>query len=163
MHVHDGFSIEDTSQVIRSHVLGMYVPSLVSGILIERIGVIRLMSIGAVGLIGACVIGLQGQTYMHYFFALVLLGIGWNFLYVGGTALLTRTYRTCERFRAQAVNEFCVFGTSALASLLAGTIIQVYGWFTLIVVPFPLLAIILLGLYYVRKEPLVGMLRPEAA
>ena len=163
MHVHDGFNIEDTSQVIRSHVLGMYVPSLVSGILIERIGVIRLMSIGAFGLIAACLIGLQGQSYMHYLYALVLLGIGWNFLYVGGTTLVTRTYRVSERFRAQAVNEFCVFGTSALASLLAGTIIHVYGWFTLIVVPFPLLALILIGLFYVRKDPMVAVLRPAAA
>lgn len=163
MHVHDGFDLDATARVIRSHVLGMYVPSLVSGILIERIGVIRLMSVGALGLIVACLIGLQGQTYIHYLFALILLGVGWNFLYVGGTTMLTRTYRMSERFRAQAVNEFCVFGTSALASLLAGTIIHVYGWFTLIVVPFPLLAIILFGLYYVRKEPLVGMPRPEAA
>jgi len=162
MHVHDGFDLDSTARVIRSHVLGMYVPSLVSGVLIERIGVIRLMSIGALGLIVACLIGLQGQTYMHYLFALVLLGVGWNFLYVGGTTMLTRTYRMSERFRAQAVNEFCVFGTSALASLLAGTIIHVYGWFTLIVVPFPLLAIILFGLFYVRKEPLVGMPRAEA-
>jgi MFS family permease len=163
MHVHDGFNIDDTAQVIRSHVLGMYVPSLVSGILIERIGVIRLMAIGAFGLIVACLIGLQGQSYMHYFFALVLLGVGWNFLYVGGTTMVTRAYRISERFRAQAVNEFCVFGVSALASLLAGTIIHVYGWLTLVVVPFPLLILILIGLYYVRRDPLVGVLRPAAA
>ena len=163
MHVHDGFALEDTAQVIRSHVLGMYVPSLFSGYLIERFGVIRLMSIGALGLVGACVIGLQGQSYMHYWYALVLLGVGWNFLYVGGTTMVTRTYAISERFRAQAVNEFCVFGTSATASLLAGTIIHLYGWYTLVVVPFPLLAIILVGLFYVRKDPLVGRLQPEAA
>lgn len=162
MHVHDGFSLEETSQVIRSHVLGMYVPSLFSGILIERIGVARLMSLGAFGLMGACIIGLQGQSYMHYLYALILLGIGWNFLYVGGTTLVTRTYELSERFRAQAVNEFCVFGTSALGSLLAGTIIHMYGWFTLIVVPFPLLAVILIGLFYVRRDPLLGTLRSEA-
>ncbi len=163
MHVHDGFNLEVTAQVIRSHVLGMYVPSLVSGILIERIGVTRLMAIGAFGLIAACAIGLQGQSYMHYLYALILLGVGWNFLYVGGTTLVTRTYRLSERFRAQAVNEFCVFGMSALASLLAGTIIYFYGWFTLIVVPFPLLVLILVGLYYIRKDPLVGVTRPVAA
>ena len=66
-------------------------------------------------------IGLQGHTYMHYWYALVLLGIGWNFLYVGSTTMVTLTYGIGERFRAQAVNEFCVFGTSAAASLLAGT------------------------------------------
>jgi MFS family permease len=160
MHVHNGYALDDTAQVIRSHVFAMYLPSLFSGILVERIGVVRLMSAGAVGLIGACIIGLQGQSYMHYLSALVLLGIGWNFLYVGGTTLVTRTYAISERFRAQAVNEFCVFGMSAMASLLAGVIIHVYGWFTLIVVPFPLLLLIVIGLFYVRKDPLVARLQP---
>jgi MFS family permease len=163
MHVHDGFSLEDTAQVIRGHVLAMYVPSLVSGILIEKIGVVRMMSIGAFGLVAACLIGLQGQEYMHYFGALVLLGVGWNFLYVGGTTMITRTYAISERFRAQGVNEFCVFGTSALASLLAGTIIHAYGWLTLILVPLPLLAVIIFGLFFVRKDPLVARLQPSAA
>jgi len=163
MHVHDGFAIEDTAKVIRSHVLGMYVPSLVSGLLIERLGVVRMMSIGVLGLLGACIIGLQGQSYMHYWYALILLGIGWNFLYVGGTTMVTRTYKLSERFRAQAVNEFCVFGTSALASLLAGTIIHMYGWFVLVVVPLPLLACTLLGLFLVRRDPLVAPLQPRIA
>jgi len=163
MHVHDGFPLEETAQVIRSHVLAMYVPSLISGILIERLGIVRLMSIGALCLVGACFIGLQGQSYMHYLYALVMLGIGWNFLYVGGTTMVTRTYAISERFRAQAINEFCIFGTSALASLLAGVIIHMYGWFTLIVIPLPLLLMILLGLFYVRRDPLVARLQPEAA
>ena len=119
----------------------------------------RLMFVGALGLVGACLVGLQGQSYMHYMYALMLLGVGWNFLYVGGTTMVTRTYKISERFRAQAVNEFCVFGTSALASLLAGVIIHVYGWFTLIVVPLPLLLLILGGLVYVRKDPLVARLQ----
>ncbi|MGI9204976.1 MAG: MFS transporter [Woeseiaceae bacterium] len=163
MHVHDGFSLEDTAQVIRGHVLAMYVPSLISGILIEKIGVVRMMSAGAFGLIAACLIGLQGQEYMHYFGALVLLGVGWNFLYVGGTTMITRTYSISERFRAQGINEFCVFGTSALASLLAGTIIHAYGWLTLILVPLPLLAVIIFGLFFVRKDPLVANLNPSTA
>lgn len=162
MHVHDGFPLAETSRVIRNHVLAMYGPSLFSGILVERIGVVRLMFIGALGLVGACLIGLQGQSFMHYTYALILLGIGWNFLYVGGTTMVTRTYEISERFRAQAVNEFCVFGTSAIGSLLAGVIIHVYGWFTLIVVPFPLLVLVLWGLIYVRKDPLVARLQPAA-
>jgi MFS family permease len=163
MHVHDGFRIEDTAQVIRSHVLGMYVPSLVGGHLIQRFGVVRMMSIGAFGLIGACMIGLQGQSYMHYWYALVLLGVGWNFLYVGSTTMITLTYDIAERFRAQAVNEFCVFGTSAAASLLAGTIIHLYGWLTLVVVPLPLLLITLIGLFAVRKDSLVVGAEPRTA
>jgi MFS family permease len=117
-----------------------------------------MMAYGAIGLVSACLIGLQGQEYMPYLGALVLLGIGWNFLYVGGTTLLTRTYSISERFRAQGLNEVCVFGMSALASLLAGTIIHAYGWLTLVLVPFPLLAIALLGLFYVRKDPLAACL-----
>ena len=163
MHVHDGFALEDTAQVIRSHVLGMYVPSLVAGNLIQRFGVVRIMSIGAAGLVGACLIGLQGQSYMHYWYALVLLGIGWNFLYVGATTMVTLTYSIGERFRAQAVNEFGVFGMSAAASLLAGTIIHLYGWFTLVVVPLPLLAFTLLGLFLVRRDPLMGRMRTQGA
>jgi predicted MFS family arabinose efflux permease len=163
MHINDGYSLEETAQIIRSHVIGMYAPSLVSGFLMERLGVTRMMAIGGVGLVAACLIGLQGQSMMHYWFALVLLGIGWNFLYVGGTTMLTLTYSMSERFKAQAVNEFCVFGTSATGSLLAGTIMYLYGWYTLVLVPLPLLAAILISLFYVRKDALLGRLRARAA
>ena len=155
MHVNDGFTLEQTATVIQAHVLGMYVPSLVAGFLIERIGVTRMMFIGALGLIAACIAGLQGQTVLHYWWALVLLGVGWNFLYVGGTTMLTYTYSMAERFRAQAVNEFLVFGTSATASLLAGTVMFFYGWGTLMLIPLPILIIICVALIAVRRNPLL--------
>jgi len=156
MHINDGYSIEQVSSVIQAHVLGMYVPSLAAGILIERVGVTRLMFVGAFGLLVASVIGLQGHTVLHYWWALVLLGIGWNFLYVGGTTLLTYTYSMAERFRAQAVNEFLVFGTSATASLLAGTVMHFFGWNTLMLVPIPILVAICVALVLVRKDPLLN-------
>jgi MFS family permease len=84
---------------------------------------------------------------MHYWWGLVLLGAGWNLLFVAGTALLTTTYRPAERYRAQAVNEFAVFGTQALASLLAGPAIAVLGWRSLSLfaaAPMALLALLLL-------------------
>ena len=155
MHIHDGYTLEATANVIRGHVLGMYVPSLVSGILIERLGTVKMMTLGAFALLASAVIGLQGQSIMHYWFALVLLGIGWNFLYVGATTMLTLTYSMAERFKAQAVNEFCVFGTSATASLLAGTVIYFYGWYTLVLIPFPLLILIVASLYLVRRDALL--------
>lgn len=158
MHVHDGFSLEQTAHVIRAHVLGMYVPSLVSGFLIERFGVARLMFVGALLLFVTTIIGLQGQSLLHYWWALVLLGVGWNFLYVGGTTMLTYTYSADERFRAQAVNEFMVFGMSATASLLAGTVIFYFGWFRLMLIPIPVLVIICLALLYVRRDPLLHRL-----
>jgi len=163
MHINNGYSIEQTAQIIRSHVLGMYVPSLVSGYLMDRIGTVRMMSVGAIALLSACVIALQGQSVMHFWYALVLLGVGWNFLYVGGTTMLTLTYSMAERFRAQAVNEFAVFGTSATASLLAGTVIYLYGWNTLVLLPLPLLALILAGLVVIRRDSLVKRLAPRAA
>lgn len=155
MHINDGYSLEETANVIRGHVLGMYVPSLVSGLLIERLGTVKMMTVGAIALLAAALLGLQGQSIMHYWFALVMLGVGWNFLYIGGTTMLTLTYSMAERFKAQAVNEFSVFGTSAVASLLAGTVMYYYGWYTLVLLPIPLLLVIVAGLFIVRRDPMV--------
>jgi hypothetical protein len=161
MHLHEGHTLEQTAAVIRAHVLGMYVPSLFSGFLIERLGVSRLMFAGAVILLGTSIVGLQGQQYMHYWWALVLLGVGWNFLYVGGTTMLTYTYSMAERFRAQAVNEFLVFGLSATASLLAGTVIHYFDWQTLMLIPIPVLIAICAALVLVRKDPILDRTATE--
>jgi len=101
-------------------------------------------------------VGLQGQTHLHYWWSLVLLGVGWNFLYVGGTTMLTYAYSIEERFRAQAVNEFLVFGVSATASLLAGTVMHYFGWFRLMLIPIPVLIIICVAILVVRRDPLLG-------
>ncbi len=156
MHINDGFSIEETARVIRGHVLAMYLPSLASGFLIERFGVARLMFTGALILLLTSIVGLQGQSIMHYTWALIMLGIGWNFLYVGGTTMLTYTYSIEERFRAQAVNEFMVFGMSATASLLAGTVMYYFGWFRLMLIPIPVLIIICVALLVIRRDPILG-------
>jgi MFS family permease len=163
MHINDGYSLQETAHVIRGHVLGMYLPSLVSGFLIERLGTVKMMAAGALALLGACVIGMQGHSITHYWGALTLLGVGWNFLYVGGTTMLTLTYSMAERFKAQAVNEFSVFGTSATASLLAGTVIHYFGWRPLVLVPLPLLILALASLFIVRHDPLVNRAVAQAA
>ena len=155
MHINDGYSIEQTASVIRAHVLAMYVPSLVSGFLIGRFGVMRLMLTGACLLLVTSIVGLNGHTYLHYWWALILLGVGWNFLYVGGTTMLTYTYSIQDRFRAQAVNEFLVFGTSATASLLAGTVMHYFGWFRLMLIPIPILVAIGIAILWVRRDPLL--------
>jgi MFS family permease len=148
MHVHDHHSDTDTAWVIQSHLLAMYGPSLFSGRLIGRIGVRAGMTAG-LALMFACVaIASAGHDLMHYWWGLVLLGVGWNLLFVAGTALLTTTYEPAERFRAQAVNEFSVFGTQALASLLAGPAIHLLGWQALnlaTLVPLALFAVALLA------------------
>jgi MFS family permease len=128
MHVHDHHSDGATAWVIQSHLLAMYVPALFSGRLIARIGVRTGMSIGLALMLACVAIDAAGHDLMHYWWGLVLLGVGWNLLFVAGTSLLTTTYRPAERYRAQAVNEFSVFGTQALASLLAGPAIHVLGW-----------------------------------
>jgi hypothetical protein len=156
MHINNGYSLEQTADVIQVHMLGMYVPSLFAGFLIEKFGVLRIMFIGALGLITTSFIGLQGHTVMHYWWALLLLGIGWNFLFVGGTTMLTYTYSMAERFRAQAVNEFLVFGASASASLLAGTVMYFFGWEKLMLIPIPLLMILCIVLIKVRSNPLLS-------
>jgi len=156
MHVNNGYSLEQTADVIQVHMLGMYVPSLFAGFLIEKFGVLRIMFIGALGLVATSIIGLQGHAVMHYWWALLLLGIGWNFLFVGGTTMLTYTYSMAERFRAQAVNEFLVFGASASASLLAGTVMYFFGWEKLMLIPIPLLMILCIVLIKVRSNPILS-------
>jgi MFS family permease len=128
MHVHDHHSDVDTAWVIQSHLLAMYGPSLFTGRLIGRIGVRAGMGIGLTLMLVCVVIDSAGRDLMHYWWGLVTLGVGWNLLFVAGTALLTTTYLPAERYRAQAVNEFAVFGTQALASLLAGPAIHLLGW-----------------------------------
>ena len=156
MHINNGYSLEQTADVIQVHMLGMYVPSLFAGFLIEKFGVLRIMFIGALGLVATSIIGLQGHAVMHYWWALLLLGIGWNFLFVGGTTMLTYTYSMAERFRAQAVNEFLVFGASASASLLAGTVMYFFGWEKLMLIPIPLLMILCIVLIKVRSNPILS-------
>ncbi len=151
MHIDNGHTLEQTAYVIQIHVLGMYVPSLFTGFLIERFGVIRIMLIGVLAFFATSIIGFQGHSLLHYWWALLLLGIGWNFLFVGGTTMLTYSYRSSEKFKAQAVNEFLVFGTSAIASLLAGTVMYVFGWIQLMLIPIPMLIIVCISLFSIKK------------
>jgi len=144
MHVHDRHSDAATAWVIQSHLLAMYMPSLFSGALISKIGVRAGMTAGLVLMIACVAVAGAGRDLMHYWWGLVLLGVGWNLLFVSGTALLTRTYQPAERFRAQAFNEFSVFGTQAAASLLAGPAIYLLGWRALNLAA--LLPMVLLGL-----------------
>ena len=128
MHVIDGFSLNDTAWVVQSHVIAMFTPSLFTGWFIDRFGIRRLMWAGIL-LMTMCVFAaLINRHLVHYWSGLVMLGIGWNFLFVSGTTLLTRTYQPAERFKAQAFNDFTVYGFQATASLSAGALIFMAGW-----------------------------------
>jgi len=155
MHVVDGHSMADTGSVIRAHVIAMYLPSLVTAPLIAMFGVRQLMFTGVLAMLITLVFGLSGQAVMHYWWALVLLGVGWNFLFIGGTTMLVQNYAPSERFKAQAFNDFSVFGASAVASLLAGTLMFQFGWQAVLysVLPFLLLMLGLL-LWSLRINPL---------
>ncbi len=153
MHVHDRLSLHDTAWVIQSHVLAMYAPSFFSGALIARLGVVRILAVGICALLATIVFGLQGHAVVHYWWALVLLGIGWNLLFVGGTTLLVGSYQPTERFKAQAVNDFGVFGVSAAASLLAGSLIYHWGWSTVLWATAPMLIGLLAVLLIYSRRP----------
>lgn len=128
MHLVDGHSVEETTLVLQSHSLAMYLPSLISGSLVAMLGISRMIVVGML-FEGACIIFASlGHDVMHYWAGLVALGVGWNLLFVAGTTLLTRTYRPSERYRVQAVNDFLMFGVMGGVSVLAGVLINTVGW-----------------------------------
>ena len=132
MHAVQGHSLSDTKWVIQSHIIAMFLPSLFSGRLMAVLGFRGLISLGVIAYTICLGIALSGQQLHHYWWALILLGIGWNFLFVGGTALLPQCYQPAERFRVQSVNEFAVFGCQAVAALSSGWVITQFGWDSLL-------------------------------
>jgi MFS family permease len=128
MRIIDGFSLDETAWVIQSHVMAMYIPSLFSGLLIDRFGLSPVMIAGIV-IMAACGLVAQIDHHLsHYWLGLVLLGVGWNFLFVSATALLSRGYRPEERFRAQGFNDLMVYSFQAASSFGAGVLIFSSGW-----------------------------------
>jgi len=154
MNVLDGFSLAETANVVRTHVLGMYVPALFTGWLVDRWGVHRVAYSGALTMAVCLAIAASGHHYIHYWWAMLLLGVGWNFLYIAGTTLLTRSYRETERHAAQGLNEFVVFTTSAIASLTAGWLVYRYGWTIMVMAAALPLIPLVLGLWTVRQHNL---------
>ena len=155
MHNMQGMSLIDTKWVIQSHIAAMYLPSLVSGLLVKRIGLKNVLLLGIILFVGVTIIALNGQHLMHYWWTLVLLGIGWNLLFLTGTVLLAECYHTVERHKVQAINDFIIFTVQALASLLAGWILFKGGWNTLVysTMPFILLIFIANIVFYRFKYP----------
>jgi len=125
-----GFSFADSAEVLRWHVLGMFVPSFFTGHLIRRFGVMRIISVGALLLIASMAINLAGIAYLNFMVALTCLGIGWNFTFIGGTTLLTETHRPEEGAKAQALNDLLVFTTTAITSFASGFVQLALGWQT---------------------------------
>lgn len=133
MHVLEHHSLQHTKWVIQSHIVAMFLPSFFSGWLITKLGVKNVIWLGLLAYIGSMTAGLSGNHLVNYWIALVLLGIGWNFLYLGGTALLPQCYSPEEKFKVQGINEFMVFGAQAITALSAGLVLSYIGWQGLLV------------------------------
>lgn len=123
-----GFDFNDSAFVIQWHALGMFLPSFFTGILIARFGALSVIKAGVLLNLGCVGFALSGVALAQFWAALVLLGVGWNFMFVGGTALLTETYRPEEKEKVQAMNDFCVFTLVAISSLSAGALHYLLGW-----------------------------------
>jgi MFS family permease len=145
MHMH-GHHLDASATVIQWHVLGMFVPSFFTGALIRRVGVLAVMAMGTLLLGGQVAMAFAGHAFLHYVSGLILLGVGWNFLFIGGTTLLTEAYRPAEKGRVQAAHDFLVFGLSALASFSAGKLLAAWGWQAVNLTALPLLALVLVAL-----------------
>ena len=136
-----GFPFDDVAFVLQWHVIGMFAPSFFTGSLIRRFGVLQVLLTGAALMLACIGLALSGVTLMHFWWALLLLGVGWNFLYIGGTTLLTEAYRPAERAKVQGSNDLMVFGVQAVTSISAGALVLGQGWGQLNLYALPAVAI----------------------
>jgi MFS family permease len=148
-----GLTVNDAAFALQWHVLAMYVPSFFTGGLITRFGAARITAAGLFLLGAAGVVALSGIAFHHFAIALILLGLGWNFGFIGATALLTRCYSPAERDRAQGINEFAISATVAFASLSSGKILAAAGWSAVNLTVFPAVAISLALLLWLQSRP----------
>jgi MFS family permease len=141
MHVMDGHSLSHTKWVIQSHIIAMFLPSIIAAWIVNKLGITRMMISGLVAYLICIAIAYSGHHLGNYWVSLILLGIGWNFLFIGGTTLLPQSYQPNERFKVQAFNEFIVFGTQAIAALSAGWIVYAVGWEMMLLFTLPIIFI----------------------
>ena len=152
MHAMHGFGLDVTAWAIEAHVVAMFLPSVITGTLIVRLGVHAVMTAGVATLAGAAAVAWIGHGTANFVGALILLGVGWNFLFTAGSTLITTTYRQCERFKAQGLNDFIVFGTMAVMTLAAGVLLELAGWRGVLLCTLPFLAVMLVLLAFMPRE-----------
>ena len=151
-----GHPYSSAANVIAAHVVAMFAPSFFTGSLIKRFGVLTVMGTGVAILFACIAIGLSGQLIPHFWWALVLLGLGWNFTYIGGTTLLTETYRPSEKAKAQGANEMAISTVQALSAFSSGVLVNAHGWNTLNYVALPMVGaagLALAWLAFSRRRP----------
>jgi len=152
MHHMQGHSLNDTKWVIQSHIAAMYIPSLIAPWLVKYIKLKGLLIIGTLIYTLVAFIALSGQEVMHYWWALLLLGVGWNFLFLTGTSLLPQSYHASERHKVQATNDFILFGFQAAASLLAGWVLFNAGWHWVVVTSLPFILILFAVIVFYHRQ-----------
>ena len=147
-------SITDATLGLQWHVLGMYAPSFITGSLISRFGLERIAGLGFALILVAAGIGIAGISLWHFWIGLALLGVGWNFAFIGATTMVTHCHRPNERNKVQAFNDFLVFGSMAIGSFSSGQLLASFGWATVNEVVFPVvLAAIALLLWGALRGP----------
>ena len=143
MHFMHNISVDKVGIVIQFHVLGMFLPSLITGNLINKYGPSKIMYAGTFFYLLTIIMSFFEPNFMNYLISLILLGIGWNFLYISGTSLLVTTYQEHEKFKAQGLNDLVVFSATAIGSLSAGILISITSWKVLNLMCIPFLVLIL--------------------
>ena len=150
MHHHSG---ADAAFVIEWHVVGMFAPSFFTGSLVQRFGAFNVMRCGACLMIAAVFVATAGMSVALFWTALFLLGVGWNFLYIGGTQLLSASHLPSERGKVQGFNEMLIFVGTGTSSLLSGALLHFAGWQAMVLVTLPLLLLTLAVLHWARRRP----------
>jgi MFS family permease len=149
-------SVTDATLGLQWHVLGMYAPSFITGTLITRFGIERIAGLGLAIIIVASIIGIAGISIWHFWIGLALLGVGWNFAFIGATTMVTQCHRPNERNKVQAFNDFLVFGSMAIGSFSSGQLLVNFGWSTVNEVVFPVVlaagALLLWGALHGRSR-----------
>jgi predicted MFS family arabinose efflux permease len=141
MTAHHGHGLRDAAFVIQWHLVGMFLPGFFTGTLIQRIGERGTIAVGIAVNVLSLAVGFAGVTVWHFWLGLLLVGVGWNLMFVGGSTLVTKTYAPRERTKAQAANDFLIWATVAVTSLSSGQLLHRHGWAAILVTAGPLLAL----------------------
>ena len=144
MYKMHGFTLGSTSIVIQLHIIGMFLPSLITGSLIKKYGHSAIIYSGALIYLICISLSFFDQTFINYLISLILLGIGWNFLFIGGTSLLVLCYKDSEKFKVQGFNDVIVFSIQSIASLIAGYSILKFSWNQINTICIPLILLIII-------------------
>ncbi len=150
-----GHPYSSAATVISWHVVAMFAPSLITGSLIKRFGLLSVVMAGVALMLVRVPIALSGTTVTHFWLTLVLLGVGWNFMYVGGTTLLTEAYRPSEKAKTQGMHDFLVFGVTIVSSFSSGLLLKSNGWQMLNYVAIPFLAVAGLACGWMMRDSAV--------